>query len=62
MWADRILGSALADQLVREGRATADELERISPAWRAWAADPDGWFSVHARRDRGTPADSRPEC
>jgi SAM-dependent methyltransferase len=47
MWADRILGSALADQLVREDRATRVELEQISTAWRTWAADPDGWFSVH---------------
>ena len=30
MWADRIVGSALAEQLVREGRATPDELELIS--------------------------------
>ena len=47
MWADRILGSALADQLLREGRSTPEELERISAAWRSWSADPDGWFSVH---------------
>jgi SAM-dependent methyltransferase len=47
LWADRIVGSALADQLVREARATPEELARISAAWRAWAADPDGWFSVH---------------
>ncbi len=47
LWADRILGSALADQLVRERRATRTELEQISDAWRTWAADPDAWFSVH---------------
>ena len=47
MWADRILGSALADQLLREGRSTPEELERISSAWRSWSADPDAWFSVH---------------
>ena len=47
MWADRILGSALADQLVREGRSTSQELERISAAWRSWSLDPDAWFSVH---------------
>ena len=47
MWADRIVGSALAEQLVREGRATTDELTAIADAWRRWAADPDGWFSVH---------------
>jgi SAM-dependent methyltransferase len=47
MWADRILFSALAEQLVREGRATRPDLEAISAAWRSWAADPDAWFSVH---------------
>ncbi|MEO6509758.1 MAG: methyltransferase domain-containing protein [Nocardioides sp.] len=47
MWADRILGSALAEQLVREQRATREELEQISAAWRTWAADPDAWYSVH---------------
>ncbi len=47
MWADRILGSALAEQLVREQLASRDELEQISAAWRTWAADPDAWFSVH---------------
>ncbi len=47
MWADRIVGSALAEQLLRERRATREELDAISFAWRRWAADPDGWFSVH---------------
>ena len=47
MWADRIVGSALADQLVGEGRASREELQEISAAWRTWAADPDAWFSVH---------------
>ncbi len=47
MWADRIVGSALAEQLVAEGRATPEELAAISDAWRRWAADPDGWISVH---------------
>ncbi|MGA8245879.1 MAG: methyltransferase domain-containing protein [Nocardioides sp.] len=42
MWADRITGSALSDQLVAEGRASAEELREIADAWRAWAADPDG--------------------
>ncbi|WP_181313206.1 class I SAM-dependent methyltransferase [Nocardioides campestrisoli] len=46
MWADRILDSAMADQLVDEGRATRADLERISGGWRRWAVDPDGWFSV----------------
>jgi SAM-dependent methyltransferase len=46
MWSDRILTSALADQLLSEGRATRAELEGISAAWRAWADDPDGWISL----------------
>jgi SAM-dependent methyltransferase len=46
MWADRILESALARQLTRDGLATRDDLQRISEAWRAWAADGDGWYLV----------------
>lgn len=46
MWADRILTSALTRQLLDEGRAERDDLERIAAAWRAWVADPAGWFSV----------------
>ena len=46
MWADRILESALARQLVADGDATREQLEEISAAWRAWADDPDGWFSL----------------
>ncbi|BDZ39386.1 class I SAM-dependent methyltransferase [Microbacterium suwonense] len=46
MWADRILESALARQLERDGLATRAELQRISDAWRAWAADGDGWYLV----------------
>ena len=46
LWADRITSTALAHQLVEQGRASADELAEVASAWRAWAADPDGWFSV----------------
>ncbi|MBM6399285.1 methyltransferase domain-containing protein [Phycicoccus sonneratiae] len=46
MWADRITGSALADQLVREQRCTPAELDAIAEAWREWARAPDGWFVV----------------
>ncbi|GAB3566468.1 class I SAM-dependent methyltransferase [Spelaeicoccus albus] len=46
MWADRIVESDLAEQLVREQRATRADLDRISEGWRQWARDPDGWFSL----------------
>jgi 2-polyprenyl-3-methyl-5-hydroxy-6-metoxy-1,4-benzoquinol methylase len=49
MWAERILHSDLARQLVRDGLADTARLEAIAAAWRAWAADPDGWLViVHA--------------
>ena len=46
MWAERLVGSALTDQLLGAGLATRAELEAISAAWLAWGDDPDGWFSV----------------
>ncbi|MGO1803390.1 MAG: class I SAM-dependent methyltransferase, partial [Microbacteriaceae bacterium] len=46
MWADRILESALARQLVDSALATRRELEQISAAWRRWADDGDGWYVV----------------
>jgi 2-polyprenyl-3-methyl-5-hydroxy-6-metoxy-1,4-benzoquinol methylase len=46
MWADRIVESALAGQLVDSGMATAAELTEISSAWRDWAAAPTGWLAI----------------
>ena len=46
MWADRIVSSAIADQLVSSRMATRDDLQDVSAAWRAWAAAPDGWITV----------------
>ncbi len=46
MWADRIIHSDIADQLVASGAASRADLERVSTGWRRWAADPDGWFVV----------------
>ena len=46
MWADRILESDLARQLVDDGHATTADLRRISSGWRAWAEFEDGWLSV----------------
>jgi SAM-dependent methyltransferase len=46
MWADRIVESALARQLVGAGMATMAELDGISSAWRDWAAAPNGWLTI----------------
>ena len=46
LWADRITSSAIAQQALREHRASAEELASIADAWRTWAAAPDGWFAV----------------
>jgi hypothetical protein len=46
MWAERIVASDLARQLVDSGAASRADLDRIAAAWRAWAADEDGWLSL----------------
>lgn len=46
MWADRVVESALARQLVDSGLATTSDLARIADAWRSWSESDDGWFSV----------------
>ncbi|MGK3948600.1 class I SAM-dependent methyltransferase [Microbacterium sp. K2] len=46
MWADRILESALARQLVDSDMATPNDLQAISDAWKRWADDGDGWYLV----------------
>ncbi len=44
LWADRALHSGFAEVALERGFATADDLQAISDAWRAWAADGDGWL------------------
>lgn len=46
MWADRVVESALARQLIDQGMAIPADLQTISDAWRRWADDGDGWFLV----------------
>ncbi|OHV03860.1 class I SAM-dependent methyltransferase [Mycobacterium talmoniae] len=46
MWADRILQSAIADQLLASGAADQAKLQAISQAWRDWADHPDGWIAL----------------
>lgn len=46
LWSERALKSAFAEQALVHGLADQAELERISAAWRRWAAEPDGWFAI----------------
>lgn len=46
MWADRILQSAMATQLLASGLATLADLQEISRGWHEWTSSEDGWFSV----------------
>lgn len=46
MWADRILDSAMAHQVVNSRLATRTDLQRISDGWKQWVTAEDGWFSV----------------
>ncbi len=46
LWADRITQSAIAQQAVEIGAATAAELQEMAAAWRKWTTEPDGWFAV----------------
>ena len=44
LWADRTVKSSYAAMATEGGYATTADLERIAAAWRAWAADEDGWW------------------
>lgn len=43
-WAERSLHSSYAEQALERGFADAETLQRISEAWRAWAADQTAVF------------------
>ena len=46
MWAERVVGSGMADQALERGLASADDLARLARGWRSWAASEDAWFTV----------------
>ena len=46
LWADRSVNSAFGAQARDYGIATAEEQATIAKAWRQWANDPAGWFTV----------------
>lgn len=44
LWAERVVSSTFADDAVRHGLATRDDLAAMAHAWRTWAAHPDAWM------------------
>ncbi|GAA3228805.1 methyltransferase domain-containing protein [Actinocorallia longicatena] len=46
MWRDRVVESQMAEQAVRDGHATEDDLRRLSAAWQRWSDDGDAWFAI----------------
>jgi len=46
MWAERVVGSGLAEQAVEQGLASPQDLSQMAQGWRRWAASPDAWFAV----------------
>ena len=46
LWADRMLQSSVADQAIRAGIATRDELGDIAAAFHEWSEQAAGWFAV----------------
>jgi ubiquinone/menaquinone biosynthesis C-methylase UbiE len=45
-WAERALHSSFATNALEGGHADERELQAISDAWRTWAADERGWFTM----------------
>ena len=45
-WAERVTSSEFAQRAVARGLAAPADLERLSRAWRRFAASDDGWFMI----------------
>ena len=46
LWAERVVGSGMAEQATQRGLAEVQDLERLASGWRRWAASADAWFAV----------------
>lgn len=46
MWAERVVGSGMAEQAMERGLASAEDLERLAQGWRRWGASAEAWFAV----------------
>jgi SAM-dependent methyltransferase len=45
-WAERVVLSSFADQVVAYGLANREDLEALSRGWQHWVEQPDGFFAV----------------
>lgn len=46
LWAERVVASSFAAAALERRLATQGELGSIGDAWKAWAADEDGWLAM----------------
>lgn len=46
MWADRLLNSSLAKNVIDGGFATQEDINRFVQGWREWETDDDGWYTL----------------
>ena len=46
MWANRCVGSESRKNMIDGVHATEQDLDRFARAWRQWATDDDGWWTL----------------
>lgn len=46
MWAERVVGSGMAQQAIERGLSSAEDLDRLAQGWRRWSASADARFAV----------------
>lgn len=46
LWAERVVGSGMAEQAKERGLASAEDLERLARGWRRWSTSADAWFVI----------------
>lgn len=60
-WARRTTESAFGERALELGFADRVGLQAMADAWRAWAAEPDGWFAmIHGELIARAPRDRAP--
>jgi 2-polyprenyl-3-methyl-5-hydroxy-6-metoxy-1,4-benzoquinol methylase len=45
-WVDRVTATSFAEQAIRYGLTSADDIAEMGAAWARWAGADDGWFAM----------------